>query len=155
MENETLERLKANTVIDLTANCWLWQGATNNKGYGHIRFRSYVVQVHRLSAHLHLGLDLNDSQIPVLHKIECLHVNCWNPEHLYLGSNSENVQDSVLIGSYRNPIAEVNKAKTHCKHGHELSGDNLYIPKDGRRRCNICRRRNSSKTAISYTMTKI
>ena len=32
------------------------------------------------------------------------------------------------------------KAKTHCKHGHPLSGDNLYItPGDGRRQCRICR----------------
>lgn len=29
--------------------------------------------------------------------------------------------------------------KTHCKYGHELSGDNLVVYKDGFNRCKQCR----------------
>lgn len=28
--------------------------------------------------------------------------------------------------------------KTHCKHGHPMSGDNLYITSEGRRQCKTC-----------------
>ena len=31
-----------------------------------------------------------------------------------------------------------NAAKTHCKHGHPLSGDNLYVTPSGRRSCRQC-----------------
>jgi hypothetical protein len=31
-----------------------------------------------------------------------------------------------------------NTRKTHCRKGHPLSGDNLVIHNDGRRRCRIC-----------------
>jgi hypothetical protein len=35
---------------------------------------------------------------------------------------------------------------THCKHGHELSGDNLYVaPSSGKRSCKTCRRAASRK----------
>ena len=32
------------------------------------------------------------------------------------------------------------KAKTHCKRGHPLSGDNLYLPPSGLRTCRACKR---------------
>lgn len=39
------------------------------------------------------------------------------------------------------PNAVNNAAKTHCKNGHELSGDNLYvIPSTGGRQCKTCSR---------------
>ncbi len=31
-------------------------------------------------------------------------------------------------------------AKTHCPHGHEYSGSNLIVGKDGRRRCRACKK---------------
>lgn len=36
-----------------------------------------------------------------------------------------------------------NGRKTHCHRGHPLSGDNLYRPRDGKRRCKQCARRRS------------
>jgi hypothetical protein len=36
--------------------------------------------------------------------------------------------------------------KTHCKRGHELAGENLYITPDGRRQCRTCRRRVLERT---------
>lgn len=39
----------------------------------------------------------------------------------------------------KSPAAE-NSTKTHCKHGHPLSGDNLYLRPDGDRGCRECRR---------------
>lgn len=33
-----------------------------------------------------------------------------------------------------------NRVKTHCKRGHELAGDNLYVKPNGERQCRTCRR---------------
>ena len=36
--------------------------------------------------------------------------------------------------------------QTHCPHGHELSGDNLYVvPKTGKRHCRTCKRDSKRK----------
>jgi hypothetical protein len=37
----------------------------------------------------------------------------------------------------RGPAAE-NAMKTHCIHGHPLSGDNLYVDPEGKRKCQTC-----------------
>lgn len=38
-------------------------------------------------------------------------------------------------------ITEINRNKTHCKHGHPFSGDNLKTLPNGERRCVECLRR--------------
>lgn len=42
------------------------------------------------------------------------------------------------------------EAKTHCLHGHELSGKNLYVLKSGQKTCKTCQkeRRNRSQNKI-------
>lgn len=44
------------------------------------------------------------------------------------------------VAQRRPSAADVNRAKTHCIHGHELAGDNLTVLADGRRRCRTCHR---------------
>lgn len=39
----------------------------------------------------------------------------------------------------KSPTAE-NSKKTHCKHGHPLTGSNLYVRPDGDRACRECRK---------------
>jgi hypothetical protein len=54
--------------------------------------------VHRLAAHLWLGLDL-DSRVCVLHR--CDNPPCFNPDHLFLGTQSDNLRDSISKGRFR------------------------------------------------------
>ena len=35
---------------------------------------------------------------------------------------------------------DLNRAKTHCKRGHSLSGDNVRVNTNGRRVCRACQR---------------
>lgn len=70
-------------------------------GYGYITLptgksggrKEYV---HRLSWKVHKGLSPPGKQ--VLHT--CDNTVCWNPDHLFAGSNSENRVDSVAKGRH-------------------------------------------------------
>jgi len=63
------------------------------------------------------------------------------PENLRWGSRAENNAQAVQDGLHWP------SAKTHCKKGHPLSGDNLlYIEKRNRRVCRTCKRKSSQKS---------
>jgi hypothetical protein len=87
---------------------------------------------HRLSAHFYLKYDLK-SDLHVLHR--CDNPACFNPKHLFIGTQSDNQKDMASKG--RNP--GFFKKKSHCIRGHERSGNNLRICKDGRTECKLCR----------------
>lgn len=73
--------------------CWIWTGATTQGGYGNLfdRVKSKTVYVHRFSWELHYG------EIPkglwVLHR--CDNTICVRPSHLFLGTQTDNMQDMV------------------------------------------------------------
>lgn len=123
------------TTIDSNTGCFLWTLYKDLKGYGRIRFQGKIIRIHRLAAHLYLGLDLK-SKLQALHKQECLNRHCWNPEHLYIGSNKDNINDRVALGRTKNG----NRSKRNtCKKGHDISKDeNCYVSK-GQRCCKICK----------------
>jgi hypothetical protein len=110
--------------------CWIWQGAHDYDGYGLIN----RLPLHRGNAHiyfykLHVGLVPEGLEIDHLCRVR----DCVNPAHLKPKPHKEN----VLIGE--SPTAK-NARKTHCKRGHELAGDNIYIGSNGGRRCRICQK---------------
>jgi predicted XRE-type DNA-binding protein len=75
-----------------TDTCWLWTGCKTKKGYGCFTpRRSYSLSVHRFAWYLLKG-DIPDG-LSVLHKCDVR--NCVNPDHLYLGTQKQNVQDRV------------------------------------------------------------
>lgn len=74
--------------------CWIWTGATiKNKynSYGVI-YNEKQMLVHRVAAHLYLGYDLN-SDLQINHKLGCKSTLCFNPEHLYIGDQGDNMID--------------------------------------------------------------
>lgn len=85
--------------------CWLWRGFVNEDGYGKLG----ALSAHRLAWHLHYGPIPNGMQ--VLHKcdVRC----CVNPDHLFLGTQRENIKDMVEKNrqwrpkNHRNPNAKL------------------------------------------------
>lgn len=71
------------------SGCWLWIGAHNPKGYGRVNFKGDNRYAHRVS--YLLSCDEIPEGILVLHK--CDTPACVNPDHLFLGTNDDNMID--------------------------------------------------------------
>jgi hypothetical protein len=67
----------------------------------------------------------------------CEHRRCCEPTHLELVTASEN----TLRQKHHN------RSKLECPKGHPLSGDNLLIWRDGKRRCATCLGRKGNQSA--------
>ena len=123
------ERFKSGFSIDCESGCWLWNKSKNIKGYGTIFAHGRATRVHRFSYESFYG--------PVPKGLVLDHIcrvrNCVNPTHLRLVTNKEN----ILAGE---GLAAKNARKTHCKHGHSLSGENVYMW-HGFRSCRVCHNR--------------
>jgi hypothetical protein len=79
---------------DPNSGCWLWSGAHDKDGYGLIRENYKNVRAHRLSYEMHKGAVGAD--LMVCHR--CDVPSCVNPDHLFLGDNSDNQIDCARKG---------------------------------------------------------
>lgn len=77
--------------IDPITNCWLWLNSQNGIGYGLVTVDYKHYYAHRLAYQISYG------KIPkgmnVLHKCDVR--NCCNPQHLWLGTQKDNLQDAA------------------------------------------------------------
>jgi hypothetical protein len=133
-----LKRLWARTTEDVVTGCYLFS-ATNARGHGQLSYKLRTYGVHRLSAMIFYGLDLDDKTQQANHT--CPNRNCWNPDHIYVGTQSDNVKDAVRDGTY----VSTQGNKTHCIRNHPLEGDNVIMRKDGGRDCRACQRLRMEK----------
>lgn len=81
--------------------CWNWTGSSGR--YGHFRFGGRLVHANRVSWIINFG------SIPkgmkVLHK--CDNGLCVNPNHLFLGTQRENILDCIRKGRANRPRGEL------------------------------------------------
>jgi hypothetical protein len=88
---DPIERFNKKYLVDLNTGCWIWIGANSGKQkYGIFFNGQNNVKAHRFSYEYHIGL-IND--FCVLHK--CDNPSCVNPDHLFLGTNYDNVLDKI------------------------------------------------------------
>lgn len=73
--------------------CWEWTGGTDSHGYGTLQIgthdKPFPGKAHRISYELHYG-SIPDGML-VCHK--CDNPPCVNPNHLFVGSYSDNIED--------------------------------------------------------------
>lgn len=76
-----------------TPGCWLWSGAKLESGYGVFKGDGMRL-AHRISWAMHNGAIPNG--LFVLHK--CDNPSCVNPDHLFMGTHTDNMQDMLKKG---------------------------------------------------------
>lgn len=121
--------------------CWEWTGAQQSNGYGYfyaVRTRAHSDRrlAHRMAWELSGG---NLTAGLVLDHL-CRNRLCVNPAHLELTT------DQINIRRGESPAAR-RARQTHCKRGHELSAENVYVDPLGRRICKPCRRSRAEERA--------
>jgi hypothetical protein len=102
MRKKLKDRLFDKTFVDGNG-CRVWTGSLTKKakGYGRIKVNHALVGAHRLSWELHNGPI--PTGLRVLHK--CDNSPCINPDHLFLGTQLDNVRDCIKKGRFtRNPL---------------------------------------------------
>lgn len=124
--------------VRFTDTCWQWTARLDKDGYGSFWIGGHFgtnVRAHRWTYEYLVGAIPDGLQIDHL----CRNRACVNPFHMEPVSPRLN----TLRGD---GAASANAAKTSCKRGHPLAGENLYLVtrKSGRkeRHCRTCRRDN-------------
>ncbi len=95
--------IEENVTPDPNTGCWLWERMVDRNGYGRLWHKGKPMQfAHRVSYENYRG------EIPsglcVCHK--CDTPGCVNPDHLFLGTRSDNMADRQRKG--RQPAGEKN-----------------------------------------------
>lgn len=76
------------------SGCWLWTGSCSHNGYGFFRFDGKNTQAHRVSYKLFRG-EIPDGLFVCHHcDVPC----CVNPDHLFVGSRRDNLNDAKKKG---------------------------------------------------------
>ena len=106
--------------IKKTKHCWEWEGSTNEDGYGRFKLDTTIL----VGAHRFMW-ELSNGDIPeklcVLHK--CDNPRCVKPDHLFLGTHSDNMKDMYIKKRHDNGKS--------CK----CHPDRLYYAKDFCKQC--------------------
>ncbi len=95
-----LARFWAN--IQTTESCWIWVGTRACRGYGAISIDRKRWRAHRLSWAIHNGT-IPDG-LYICHR--CDNPPCVNPEHLFAGTQKDNIADCVRKGRFSRSIGE-------------------------------------------------
>jgi hypothetical protein len=124
---------------------WLWQRRCR-QGYGQLRWRGRLYPAHRFSF-IALGGTIPAGLEP---DHLCRIAACCNPACLEIVTPRENTLRS-------DNTAARNARKTHCKHGHALTPDNLIGGKTRQRRraCKTCHNRRSRERRRRQTALRM
>lgn len=135
-----IERLLEKIEINKVTDCWEFQGGRNNLGYGMIRDDKKMRTAHRVSYEEHSQTKIPKHLI-VMHS--CDNPCCVNPQHLSLGTRSDNTRDMINKGRGKSFGGTGMKGKkmptTKCPHCSRNISNNTY----GRYHGNNCMQKNS------------
>lgn len=84
--------------VTKTANCWLWNGSHSAAGYGRLSMERKWYYAHRVA------WEISNGPIPdgllVCHS--CDNPGCVRPDHLFLGTDADNIHDMISKGRAAN-----------------------------------------------------
>lgn len=102
-QQDLLEKFWNN--VQKTELCWIWIGEKNAEGYGKLRVAGKYVQAHRFMMTIILKFKPIPKDMLVCHR--CDNPSCVRPDHLFMGTSSDNAKDAYHKGKLK--IIEVSK----------------------------------------------
>ncbi len=110
---DTADRFWSNVIK--TDTCWIWKAGQDQDGYGTTRAANKKTRAHRLAWQLANGQP-PPADLLVLHR--CDNPSCVRPDHLFLGTNRENMQDAAEKGRLprgeRQHLAKLTEPEVRC-----------------------------------------
>lgn len=110
------------------SGCWLWSGSLNADGYGRVSVMKRRVMAHRVF-YEHFRGPIPQGLL-VCHK--CDTPACVNPDHLFLGTNADNIRDAAAKGRL------IFQDRDRCINGHLFTPENLKPIPGKNRVCRAC-----------------
>ena len=114
--------------VDRSGECWLWTAGLCH-GYGRFTLDGAHHPAHRVAYEWLIG--------PIPPGLELDHLcrtpACVRPDHLEPVTHAENTRRHFAY-------------QTHCKHGHEFTDENTYLPPNGQRVCRTCVRESNRRS---------
>jgi HNH endonuclease len=146
-----IERFESHFIPEPNSGCWLWLGfVPDDPGYG--QFTEDCVEekrsegAHRYSFRVHKG-PIPDG-LMVCHS--CDVPSCVNPDHLFVGTHTDNMRDASRKGrlKWKNPERPaLRRGESHP--GHKLTEEEVReIRTSPERSATLARRLGVSKTLI-------
>ena len=133
------DRLMKKVMKHAVTGCWEWTGSRNRLGYGRITVNGRVELAHRVSMQEFRGVD--PAGLSVCHK--CDNPCCINPEHLFVGTQLDNMRDCAAKGRRVFVRGELQKAA-------KLNPDLVrMIRRSKKSNCQLSRELGISDVAIS------
>ena len=134
--------------VTKTEGCWIWKASKDKNGYGIFRGmigNTVFTKAHRYSYALHTGDLLIGMQ--ALHT--CDNPSCVNPEHLFAGTNADNMRDKAQKGRSKVPVGE--------KHGKAVLTERQvrHILKDPRPYVEIATQYNVAPSTIGSVKQRV
>lgn len=87
--------------VEMTRQCWIWCGGISPNGYGTFRWNGKTTRVNRVAWEIFNG-EPPPSDMMVCHC--CDNPRCVRPDHLFLGTGSDNQRDCISKGRRTLPV---------------------------------------------------